>query len=140
MMKQVAAPLRLDLAQYRELAAFAQFGSDLDPQTQKRLERGKRVSEVLKQDLYHPLAVELQVATLFGATTGLLDVIPVVEIRTFERELHEHLTRFEAPLLDEMRKERALSDNLKEKLTAAIQRFIAERTPATSTTHGEGRP
>ncbi len=140
MMKQVAAPLRLDLAQYRELAAFAQFGSDLDPQTQKRLERGKRVSEVLKQDLYHPLAVELQVATLFGATTGLLDVVPVTEIRAFEQGLHEHLTRFEAPLLEEMRKERALSDGLKVKLTAAIQRFIAERIPAASTTHGEGRP
>src|SRR5690349_5373776 len=89
-MRQVAGSLRLDLAQYRELAAFAQFGSDLDQATQKQLNRGKRLTEILKQPQYQPLPVEKQVAIIYAATNGYLDGIPTGEVGAFETELYRH--------------------------------------------------
>lgn len=90
-MKKVAGKLRLELAQFRELAAFAQFGSDLDESTQKQLERGKRITEVLKQDQYVPLPVENQVAILFATSNGLLDDVPVEKIIEFEAGMQKYL-------------------------------------------------
>ena len=90
-MRQVAGTLRLDLAQYRELAAFAQFGSDLDPATQTQLNRGQRLTEILKQPQYRPLPVEKQVAIIFAATNGYLDSVPVEQLRQFEEGLYAFL-------------------------------------------------
>ena len=90
-MRQVAGSLRLDLAQYRELAAFAQFGSDLDKATQAQLNRGRRLVEILKQPQYQPLAVEKQVAIVYAATKGFLDAVPVEEVRRYEEELYRFL-------------------------------------------------
>src|SRR5438128_3247283 len=90
-MRQVAGTLRLDLAQYRELAAFAQFGSDLDKSTQAQLNRGARLVEILKQPQYEPLAVERHVAIIFAGTNGYLDSVPVSEVRNFETELYQFI-------------------------------------------------
>ena len=90
-MRQVAGTLRLDLAQYRELAAFAQFGSDLDKATLNQLNRGRRLVEVLKQPQYQPLTVEKQVAIIYAATNGYLDPIPVEQVRNYETELFRYL-------------------------------------------------
>src|SRR4026209_1798009 len=90
-MRQVAGTLRLDLAQYRELAAFAQFGSDLDKATQQQLSRGRRLVEVLKQPQYQPLAVEKQVAIVYAATKGFLDQVPIEDVRRYEEDLYRHL-------------------------------------------------
>src|SRR6184192_630898 len=87
-MKQVAGTLRLELAQYRELAAFAQFGSDLDQATQRQLNRGKRLTEILKQPQYQPLPVEKQVAIIYAATNGYLDPVPVDRLRQYEEQLY----------------------------------------------------
>src|SRR5262245_62720837 len=86
-MKQVAGTLRLDMAQYRELAAFAQFGSDLDAATQRQLARGQRLTEILKQPQYSPMDVEKQVAVIWAASNGYVDDIPVESVRHFEGEL-----------------------------------------------------
>src|SRR4051812_49896304 len=90
-MRQVAGTLRLDLAQYRELAAFAQFGSDLDKSTQAQLTRGARLVEILKQPQYEPLAVEKQVAIIFAGTNGYLDAVPRSEEHTSELQSHVNL-------------------------------------------------
>src|SRR5436189_4583122 len=90
-MRQVAGSLRLDLAQYRELAAFAQFGSDLDKATQAQLNRGARLVEILKQPQYEPLPVERQVAIIYAGTKGYLDAIPVPDVGAFEREMYEFI-------------------------------------------------
>src|SRR6476660_5574628 len=87
-MRQVAGSLRLDLAQYRELAAFSQFGSDLDPATQKQLNRGKRLTEILKQPQYRPLPVEKQVAIIYAAINGYLDGVAVERLRQYEESLY----------------------------------------------------
>ncbi|MBN4659112.1 F0F1 ATP synthase subunit alpha, partial [Escherichia coli] len=98
--KKVAGTLRLDLASYRELEAFAQFGSDLDQATQAKLNRGARTVEVLKQDLNKPLPVEKQVAILYALTKGYLDDIPVADIRRFEEEYYMYLDQNHKDLLD----------------------------------------
>jgi F-type H+-transporting ATPase subunit alpha len=90
-MRQVAGTLRLDLAQYRELAAFAQFGSDLDKSTQAQLTRGARLVEILKQPQYSPLPVERQIAIIFAGTNGYLDAIPVADVLAFEVGLYEYI-------------------------------------------------
>src|SRR5207249_6465074 len=90
-MRQVAGTLRLDLAQYRELAAFAQFGSDLDKSTQAQLTRGARLVEILKQPQYQPLPVEQQIAIIYAGTNGYLDNIPVTDVRAFETEMYDFL-------------------------------------------------
>ena len=111
-MKKVAGTLRLDLAQYRELEAFSKFGSDLDPATQRQLNRGARLVEVLKQGQYQPVPVEQQVATLYAATQGLLDPVPVDRVRTFEKELLERLTLNHSDALTEVRATGKLSDDV----------------------------
>src|SRR5206468_11460262 len=101
-MRQVAGKLRLDLAQFRELAAFAQFGSDLDRATQQQLARGQRMVEVLKQNQYSPLTVDKQVAILFAGTQGMLDDVPVDAIRGFEDFLYPFLERRHPKLMPEI--------------------------------------
>ena len=129
--RQVAGKLRLDLAQYRELAAFAQFGSDLDKATLQQLARGQRMVELLKQGQYAPLTVEKQVAIIFAGSQGLLDDLPVDQVRPFEEFLYPFLERKYAQLLPEIANKKELTDKLREgltkALTAAKAEFIAAR-------------
>jgi F-type H+/Na+-transporting ATPase subunit alpha len=129
--RQVAGKLRLDLAQYRELAAFAQFGSDLDKATLQQLARGQRMVELLKQGQYAPLTVEKQVAIIFAGSQGLLDDLPVDQVRPFEEFLYPFLERKHAQLLPEIANKKELADELREgltkALTAAKAEFIAAR-------------
>jgi F-type H+-transporting ATPase subunit alpha len=122
-MRQVAGSLRLDLAQYRELAAFAQFGSDLDPATQKQLNRGKRLVEILKQPQYVPLAVEKQVTMIFAATNGYLDPIPVERLRQYEEELYRFLETRQSGVLAAMAEKKILDDDLKKDLNGVLEEF-----------------
>ncbi|MGE4504171.1 MAG: F0F1 ATP synthase subunit alpha [Desulfovibrionaceae bacterium] len=122
-MKQVAGTLRLDLAQYRELAAFAQFGSDLDKATQAKLNRGARMVEVLKQPQYQPLPVEQQVAIIFAAGKGYLDDIAVESITKFEAEFLDYMRNSKSDVLGEIKTKQALDDDLSAKLGAAIDEF-----------------
>ena len=119
-MRQVAGKLRLDLAQYRELAAFAQFGSDLDKATQSQLARGQRMVELLKQGQYQPQPVEKQVAIIFAGTQGLLDDVPVEAVREFEMFFYGWLERKHPQMLTEIRDKREISDVLREQLTKAV--------------------
>jgi len=125
-MRQVAGSLRLDLAQYRELAAFAQFGSDLDQATQKQLNRGKRLVEILKQPQYQPQPVEKQVAIVFAATNGYLDGIAVEQVRQYEEDLHRFLDARHAGLLTAIAEKKILDDEVKGALTAALEEFGKE--------------
>jgi F-type H+-transporting ATPase subunit alpha len=119
-MRQVAGKLRLDLAQYRELAAFAQFGSDLDRATQVQLARGQRMVELLKQGQYQPLPVEKQVAIIFAGTQGMLDDMPVENVRDFETFFYGWLDRKKPDILPEIRDKREISDALRDTLTKAV--------------------
>ncbi len=123
-MRQVASSLKLDLAQYRELQAFAQFGSDLDKATQEQLTRGERLYEILRQKQYSPVPVEQQVAVIFAGTEGYLDDLSIDKVREFEPAFLEYLETQESGILEEIREEKKLSDELKEKLAKAIQHFI----------------
>src|SRR5881296_3172972 len=125
-MRQVAGRLRLDLAQYREMAAFAQFGSDLDQATQRQLNRGSRLVELLKQGQYEPLPVEKQVVIIFAGTNGLLDDVPVDAVREFETFFHGWLERKQPQILAEIRDKREISDALRETLTKAVNDAKAE--------------
>jgi F-type H+-transporting ATPase subunit alpha len=136
-MRQVAGTLRLDLAQYRNLAAFAQFGSDLDKASQAQLNRGRRLVEVLKQAQFQPLAVERQVAIVFAGTAGFLDDLPVERCRSFEQDLYAFLDNAHPSIWAQIREKKALDDTLRAELQNAVQefkgRFIAqEKQPATS--------
>jgi F-type H+-transporting ATPase subunit alpha len=123
-MRQVAGTLRLDLAQYRELAAFAQFGSsDLDQATQRQLNRGVRLVELLKQPQYQPLSVEKQVAILYAGTNGLLDQVPVPDVRTFESEFHRFMESRYGNVLASIRDKKTIDDEVKGQLNAAIKEF-----------------
>ena len=122
-MRQVAGQLRLDLAQYRELAAFAQFASDLDTATRNQLERGARLTELLKQDKYQPVPLAEQVAVLYAGTQGFLDKVPVARVREWEAGFVRFLRSEEADLLAEIEKQKALDDKLFERLKAAISTF-----------------
>jgi F-type H+-transporting ATPase subunit alpha len=122
-MRQVAGTLRLDLAQYRELAAFAQFGSDLDPATQRQLNRGKRLTEILKQPQYRPLSVQKQVAIIFAATNGYLDDVAVEKLRQYEDELFRFLDTRKASLLAAIDEKKTLDDDIKTQLNAALAEF-----------------
>ena len=137
-MRQVAGTLRLDLAQFRELAAFAQFGSDLDKATQAQLNRGRRLTELLKQDQYSPLPVERQVLTLFAGTSGALDDLPVEQCREFERGLFQHVETMNPGLLRTIAEKKALDDTLKADLSKAVgdfkQRFVSEQKSAAART------
>jgi F-type H+-transporting ATPase subunit alpha len=122
-MKQVAGRIKLDLAQFRELAAFAQFGSDLDAKTQAQLERGKRIVEVFKQPQYNPIAVEVQSAILWTVQNGFMDDVPVDKIKDFQAKFTEYLTTRKAELTGKIQKEKALSDALTADLKAAVTEF-----------------
>src|SRR2546422_1725718 len=130
-MRQGAGKLRLDLAQFRELAAFAQFGSDLDRATQLQLARGQRMVEILKQGQYRPLPGEKQVAIIFAGTQGLLDDLPVDAMRDFETHFLGWLERKAPGILTEIREKREISDTLRESLTKAVgdakAEFVAAR-------------
>ncbi len=122
-MKKVAGTLRLDLAQYRELAAFAQFGSDLDKATMQRLERGKRMMELLKQPQYQPLPVQEQVVVLYAGTKGHLDDVPVEAIGKFEKEFLDFMRNSKADILGAIKETNDLDEGTEEKLKAAILEF-----------------
>ncbi len=122
-MKQVAGTLRLDLAQFRELAAFAQFGSDLDKSTLAQIERGKRMVELLKQGQYEPMSMVEQVASLYAATQGFIDDIPVEAVKKFEADFLRYMKDRKADVMKELSDKKALDDELKPKLTAAIEDF-----------------
>ena len=122
-MRKVAGSLRLDLAQYRELEAFAQFGSDLDAATQRQLARGERTVEALKQPQYQPMKVENQVAIIYAVTNGYVDETPVDHVRDWERGFQEHLAARAAEVLSGIREEGALSEEIEKTLIAAIQAY-----------------
>jgi F-type H+-transporting ATPase subunit alpha len=124
-MKQVGGTLKSDLAQYREMAAFAQFGSDLDATSQRLLHRGDRLTEMLKQGQYEPLSIEKQVLMIFAANEGYLDKLEVAQVKPFERGLYAQFDARHTDLLNEIRTRRELSDDLKKKLKAAIDGFAA---------------
>jgi F-type H+-transporting ATPase subunit alpha len=132
-MKKVAGRLRLDLAQYRELEAFAQFGSDLDATTQRQLARGARTVEVLKQPQYQPMAVVDQVAIIYAVTNGYLDDVEIERVRAWERGFHEAMSARHRDILDGIRDGGQLTDELTERLVAAIEgynaSFAAEHQP-----------
>jgi F-type H+-transporting ATPase subunit alpha len=122
-MKQVAGRIKGDLAQFRELAAFAQFGSDLDAKTQAILERGKRVVEVFKQPQFDPIAVEIQVAVLWAVQNNFFDDVAVEKVKDFQAKLTEFLSTRKAALLTKIRTEKAISEALAGELKAAVTEF-----------------
>jgi F-type H+-transporting ATPase subunit alpha len=124
-MKQVAGRIKLDLAQYREMAAFSQFSSDLDASTQKLLSRGERLTELLKQQQYSPLSMEEQVISLFSGVRGYLDSIPVKDILQFEEEYLDVLRLNQPEIFEEIRKTGALSEEAEKKLAKFLTTFCA---------------
>jgi F-type H+-transporting ATPase subunit alpha len=130
-MRQVAGSLRLDMAQYRDLAAFAQFGSDqLDKATQAQLARGQRLTEILKQDQYAPLSVEKQVLSIYVATSGQMDSVPVSEVRRFEGELLQFVEANQGSILKSIREKKALDDGIKAEIKKAVDAFKERFTAA----------
>ncbi len=127
-MKQVAGKIKGELAQYRELAAFAQFGSDLDAATQATLNRGARLTELLKQPQYSPLQVEEQVVVIFAGTRGYLDRIETSKVGAFEEELLRHMHSQHADLLATIRTEKKISDGTESKLTEILESFTKNFT------------
>lgn len=124
-MKQVAGKIKLELAQYRELAAFAQFGSDLDAKTKSLLDRGQRTVEVLKQPQYQPQLVEAQVTILWAVTNGYLDDVPVEKVKDFQNKLNEYFSTRKGTILGKIRKEKAINDTLAAELKTAVEEFKA---------------
>jgi F-type H+-transporting ATPase subunit alpha len=122
-MKKVSGSIKLELAQYREMAAFAQFGSDLDASTQKLLSRGARLTELLKQPQFHPMPFEEQTASIFAGTNGYLDAVAVQDVTRFEHEMLSDLRHNHVEILDTIRSERDLSDATKAKLKTALDAF-----------------
>ena len=124
-MKKVAGPLRLELAQYREMAAFAQFGSDLDAATKRQLDRGQRLVEVMKQGQYAPQPVEKQIVIIYAATSGHLDALPVAAIQRYERDLYAFLEAKHAAVLTLLREKKELTDDVRAKIDAALTAFAS---------------
>jgi len=122
-MKQVAGTLRLDLAQYRDLAAFAQFGSDLDKATQQQLSRGQRLTEILKQPQFSPMPIEQQVVSIWAATKGYIDDIPVENVKKFEQGLLSFMETTKSGLLDKIRERKKLDEEIEAELQAAVLEF-----------------
>ena len=122
-MKQVAGKIKLDLAQFRELAAFAQFGSDLDAKTQAQLERGKRIVELFKQNLYNPMPVEVQSSILWAMQNNMLDDVAVEKVKDFQAKLSDFLSTRKAELMGKVRAEKAFSDALAAEMKAALTEF-----------------
>ncbi|HSO75443.1 MAG TPA: F0F1 ATP synthase subunit alpha, partial [Blastocatellia bacterium] len=122
-MKQVAGTLRLDLAQYRDLAAFAQFGSDLDKATQQQLNRGQRLTELLKQPQYSPMAVEQQVVVIWAGTNGYVDDIAIENVKDFEQKLLSFVENAHSGLMAKLRERKAIDDEVREELRSAVTEF-----------------
>ena len=122
-MRQVAGRLRLDLSQYREMQAFAQFASDLDKRTREQLERGKRMTELLKQGQYEPMPVPKQVMVLFAGSNGFVDDVPVESVSAFEKELLRYLSDNHPQIEQAIAKEKAISENTEKALRSAIEEF-----------------
>ncbi|MBV8451035.1 MAG: F0F1 ATP synthase subunit alpha [Deltaproteobacteria bacterium] len=122
-MKQVGGTLKLDLAQYREMAAFAQFGSELDPSSQRLLHRGERLTEMLKQNQYDPLPMEKEVLIIFAANEGHFDKLEVSQVKQFERELYAFVEAHHRDLLDEIRTRREITDDLRKRLVDTLASF-----------------
>jgi F-type H+-transporting ATPase subunit alpha len=124
-MKQVSGTMKLDLAQYREMAAFAQFSSDLDQSTKKLLNRGARLTEMLKQPVYHPLALEEEVVILFAGSKGILDVLELSQIKGFERYLLDTMHKEKNSFLKEIREKKIISAELEQEMLAYMQQTVA---------------
>jgi F-type H+/Na+-transporting ATPase subunit alpha len=122
-MKQVAGTLRLELAQYREMAAFAQFGSDLDQATQRQLNRGARLVELLKQGQYQPLPVEKQILIIYAGTNGFVDDLPVTALKKYEQELYSVIESRHPDIFADILKKRELDGDLRAKLTKVLEEF-----------------
>jgi F-type H+-transporting ATPase subunit alpha len=122
-MKQVGGTLKLDLAQYREMAAFAQFGSDLDQASQRLLHRGERLTEMLKQNQYEPLPIEKEVLIIFAANEGFFDKLEVTQVKAFEAGLYAFFDSRQRDVLDEIKAKRELSDDLRKRLRAGIEQY-----------------
>ena len=122
-MKQVAGTMRLDLAQYRELAAFAQFGSDLDKSTKQKLERGARLVELLKQPQYQPMPTQEQVVSMYAATRGFMDDVPVASVQAFERDFLDFIRGAKSDILDDIVARKVLDSDLEARLKDAILEF-----------------
>jgi F-type H+-transporting ATPase subunit alpha len=133
-MRQVAGTLKLDLAQFRELAAFAQFGSDLDKVTQNQLNRGQRLTEILKQPQFTPLSTEKQIIIIFAGTNGFLDDLKVEQIHSFEVGLYPYLDSAQSGLLKDIVEKKALDDDLRNRIKSALteykQNFLSEHRDA----------
>jgi F-type H+-transporting ATPase subunit alpha len=130
-MRQVAGSLKLELAQYRELAAFAQFGSDLDKATQAQLNRGQRLVEILKQDQFQPLPFGKQILIIFAGTSGVLDDLPVEECRPFEQALYQYVETMNPGVLKQIEEKKVLDDAIKAEMKKVIseakERFVSEK-------------
>jgi F-type H+-transporting ATPase subunit alpha len=129
-MKQVGGTLKLDLAQYREMAAFAQFGSELDPSSQRLLHRGERLTEMLKQNQYDPLPMEKEVLIIFAANEGYFDKLEVSQVKQFERELYAFVEARHRDLLDEIRTRREIPDDLRKRLLETLASFAQAFAPS----------
>ncbi len=123
-MRQVAGSLRLDLAQYRELAAFAQFGSDLDKSTRAQLTRGERLVEILKQGQYAPIPMEVQIVVIFAAVNGFMDQVPIAEVKRFQSEFEKYMNAVHPDQLKEIAEKKVISDELKAALKKSCQEFL----------------
>ncbi|HZX50002.1 MAG TPA: F0F1 ATP synthase subunit alpha, partial [Candidatus Paceibacterota bacterium] len=123
--KKVASQLKLDLAQFEELAAFAQFAQDLDKATKAKIDRGQRLLEVLKQGQFQPIPMEEQVVALFAANEGFLDAVLLDKVRDFEKKLVQHLKDHHAKVLQTIRESRDLADDTKAELKKATEKFVA---------------
>ncbi|MEN9577676.1 MAG: H(+)-transporting two-sector ATPase [Pseudomonadota bacterium] len=128
-MRKVAGTLRLDLAQYREMAAFAQFASDLDASTRAQLERGQRMTELLKQGQYAPVPVEKQVLILYAGINGYVDKLPVSALRQYEKELYAHFADKHADLMDAIRNKKEIKDDLQVQVNSALKNFTEKFVP-----------
>jgi F-type H+-transporting ATPase subunit alpha len=127
-MKQVAGTVKLDLAQFRELQAFSQFGSDLDASTKKLIDRGQRITELLKQDQYSTLQMEEEVAVLYAGVNGYIDNLEVKQLKEFEQSLLRILRGKEKKILDSIRKEQKIIEDTEKKLKSVLDKLIGEMT------------
>jgi F-type H+-transporting ATPase subunit alpha len=140
-MKQVAGTLRLDLAQFRELQAFAQFGSDLDKATQAQLARGQRLTEILKQPQYQPMDVEKQVLVIWAATNGFTDDVAVEDVRRFETGLLKFVENSKPGLLSDLREQKAITEDIKAGLKQVLEDFKVDwANQSSGTTEFAGAP
>jgi F-type H+-transporting ATPase subunit alpha len=126
-MRQVAGKLRMDLAQYRELAAFAQFGSDLDKSAKAQITRGERMVEILKQGEHEPMAFENQILIIATASYGLLDDVPVAQLHAFEKDLTKFVERVHVGILDSIRQKKEITDETKKAIVSAVEEFKKQR-------------